>query len=168
MQFLMKQLIVIRHAKSDWGSGATTDFDRPLNDRGHKEAPAMAERLLAKGIHIDAFVTSTANRAKTTAAYFIKAFGKKEKELVLVPELYHAHSEVFYACIQLLPDALETVVIFSHNPGITDFVNSLGIAALDNMPTCGIFGVVAQTASWKDFEKAEKSFLLFDYPKLTA
>jgi phosphohistidine phosphatase len=69
----MKTLLLIRHAKSSWDTPSQKDFDRPLNDRGHHDAPAMAERLLDKGIKIDAFISSTANRALTTARYFARS-----------------------------------------------------------------------------------------------
>ena len=59
-----KILLIIRHAKSSWELGTLNDFDRPLNDRGKKDAPMMAKRLLDKKIKIDAFVSSPAKRAK--------------------------------------------------------------------------------------------------------
>ena len=58
-----KILLIIRHAKSSWEVGTLSDFDRPLNDRGKKDAPMMAKRLLDKKIKIDAFVSSPAKRA---------------------------------------------------------------------------------------------------------
>ena len=65
-----------------------------------------------------------------------------------------------------LPDEQETVAVFSHNPGITHFVNSLNTGIqIDNMPTCAIFAVSADITSWSGFVKAKKEFLFFDYPK---
>lgn len=161
----MKKLIIIRHAKSSWDSASATDFDRPLNDRGHKDAPAMAKRLLKKDIKIDAFVSSPANRALTTATYFAEAYEKKFKHIIQIPALYHPSMEVFYSVIEELENDLKTVAIFSHNPGITDFVNELTTARIDNVPTCGIFGVKADIKKWKEFAEAEKEFWFFDYPK---
>ena len=54
---------------------------------------------------------------------------------------------------------------FSHNPGITDYANTLTNVHTDNIPTCGIFAVQADVEKWQDFTKAEKMFLFFDYPK---
>ena len=62
----MKTLYIIRHAKSSWGDFSLPDFERPLNERGKKDAPEMAKRLLDKKINIDAFVSSPAKRAKST------------------------------------------------------------------------------------------------------
>jgi phosphohistidine phosphatase len=161
----MKKLLLVRHAKSSWDSPTLKDFDRSLNERGEQEAAAMAKKLFAQKIPIDAFLTSTALRARTTAGYFAKAYSLPEKKMILVDELYHAPANVFYNLINQLDDEWETVIFFAHNPGITDMVNSLGVARLDDMPTCGIFGVSAETKAWKDFKAAEKRFLLFDYPK---
>lgn len=162
----MKQLFVIRHAKSSWDSIGQTDFDRPLNERGHRDAPVMAHRLVKAGISFDALVSSPAKRALTTAGYFAEAFDVKKKEIIIADSLYHAPSATFYEVITRdLKDKWDTVALFSHNPGITDFVNSLGIVTLDNMPTCGIIGIKAATENWKDFPQAAKEFLLFEYPK---
>ncbi len=164
----LKQLFVIRHAKSSWGSPGLNDFDRPLNDRGHRDGPMMAKRLWDRGIRLDAIVTSPANRALNTAKYFSAEFHLAEKQVIEIPALYHAPVPAFYEVISntLLAD-WESVALFSHNPGITDFVNSSGLVQLDNMPTTCIFCFSFEAESWKDFKKAEKSLLFFDYPKLT-
>ncbi len=161
----MKQLLVIRHAKSSWDFSALNDFDRPLNDRGHKDAQAMAKRLFDKKIVIDAFISSTAKRAFTTATYFVETYQQKEKSIVGLPELYHADSSVFYDVINKIHDTLNTVAIFSHNPGITDFVNDLTATKIDNMPTCAVFAIKAHCKNWNDFKSSKKDFWFFDYPK---
>ena len=120
-----KTLLLVRHAKSSWDISNLTDFDRPLNDRGKKDAPAMAKRLINKKIHIDAFVSSPAKRAKKTAELFCKEYGKNEEEIIFITRLYHAPSEIFFEVISELNNNLNTVAIFSHNPGITEFVNQL-------------------------------------------
>lgn len=161
----MKQLLVVRHAKSSWDFSSMNDFDRPLNDRGHRDAPMMAKRLLHKQISIDAFISSTAKRAFTTATYFAEAYGLKDKNIIRVPELYHAAASIFYNVITNTDDAFNTIAVFSHNPGISEFVNELTDASIDNMPTCGIFAVTVHTGTWKDFIAAKKDFWFFDYPK---
>ena len=161
----MKQLLIIRHAKSSWDFSDLNDFDRTLNDRGYKDAPAMAKRFLNKKIAIDAFISSTAKRAFTTAIYFAEAFKHKEKSIVALPELYHAGSSVFYDVINKIDDTLNTVAIFSHNPGITNFINELTATKIDDMPTCAVFAVTIDCKHWCDFESAKKDFWFFDYPK---
>ena len=143
----------------------TPDFERPLNDRGKSDAPAMAKRLLKKGEGIELFVSSPAKRAITTCRFFADAFEVKEKKIRQVDELYHASTETFYSVIHELDDDKRSAAVFSHNPGITEFVNSLTDFKIDNMPTCAIFAVDIKTDSWKNFKKAEKKKRLFDYPK---
>lgn len=162
----MKTLLVIRHAKSNQ-SFIGADFARPLNERGNRDAPMMAKRLAERNIHIDAFVSSPAERAKKTAEFFSSQYKVLSDEIIFVPQLYHAPAPVFFQTIEALPDNLDSVAIFSHNPGITYFVNELTQVRIDNMPTCGIFAVQAAVESWSEFDTAKKEFLFFDYPKLT-
>jgi len=142
-----------------------SDFDRPLNDRGKKDAPAMAKRLIKAGIDIERFVSSPAKRARQTAEFFADEYGIKEKKIRFLPELYHAAQPVFESVVDGLDDDDDTVAIFSHNPGITGFVNTLTSAIrLDNMPTCAVFVVHSETKHWQDF-RATAKFGFFDYPK---
>lgn len=161
----MKTLYVVRHAKSSWGDLTQPDFDRPLNDRGQRNAPEMAQRLLSRGITIDAFVTSTAKRAMQTSLYFIAVFGRKPEELMLREDLYHAPSQVYFSVVAQQDDRYASLAIFGHNPGITAFVNELTSTSIDEMPTCAVFAVQADIKHWKDFPSAPKKFLFFDSPK---
>jgi phosphohistidine phosphatase len=161
----MKSVLLIRHAKSSWDNVLQKDFDRTLNGRGHKDAPAMAKRLLEKKIKIDTFISSPAIRALTTASYFAKVYGTKEKDIMTFPELYEAALPVFYNVVKKTSNTFNTIAVFAHNPGITDFANSLSNTQIDDMPTCAIYAVQADIEDWKDFEKAKKTFWFFDYPK---
>ncbi|UAY52044.1 SixA phosphatase family protein [Ferruginibacter albus] len=162
----MKQLLIVRHAKSSWDIGTLNDFERPLNDRGKKDAPEMAQRLIDKKINIDAFVSSPAKRAKKTCELFCSVYKQKEEDIIFVSALYHADVATFYQAIETIDDSFNTVAIFSHNPGITQFVNELVESVhIDNMPTCGIFSIKINADKWKDFKKSKKEFLFFDYPK---
>lgn len=161
----MKTLILIRHAKSSWDSPGLSDFDRPLNERGKADAPEMAKRLKEKNIDVDLFVSSPAKRAKKTAKYFAEAYDEKKGEILLIDDLYLATQPSFINAVTALDDKHETAALFSHNPGITEFASSLTKVRIDDMPTCAMFALQAETDSWKDFMKAEKKFLFFDYPK---
>mgnify|MGYP006778548137 CR=1 FL=1 len=161
----MKKLFIIRHAKSDQ-SFFGNDFERPLNERGRSDAPLMAKRLLDKKYKIDALVSSPAVRAKKTAELFSETLKMPAEEIIFISALYHAPPEVFYEVVSGLPDELDTVAVFSHNPGISYFVNSLNSGIkVDNMPTCAVFVVSADITAWSGFNKAKKEFLFFDYPK---
>lgn len=161
----MKTLLIVRHAKSSWDSADISDIDRPLNDRGKRDAPEMAHRLIKAGVVIDRFVSSPAKRARTTAEHFAHTYGRKDKEVRQVPDLYHADIPVFKQVVTALDDNDDTVAIFSHNPGITAFANALTDVRLDNMPTCAVFAVRNEAEHWKDFFSGEAKFWFFDYPK---
>ena len=154
----MKHLLLIRHAKSSWDDFSQKDFDRPLNHRGDRDAPAMAKHLLGKKIKIDAFVSSPAKRAYTTCKYFAEVYGKKEKTIIKVPQLYEPSVKAFYEVIKKLDDEFENVAFFSHNPGVTAFANELTDTGIDNMPTCGVFAVKIDAKDWKDFERRKKNY----------
>jgi len=163
----MKTLLLVRHAKSDWGNPALEDFDRPLNERGKRDAPAMARRLLDKNINIDAIISSPAKRAAKTAKAFAESYDLKKSRLQFKEELYMAGSAAFTAVIESADEKFESIAVFSHNPGITDFANELTNARIDNIPTCGVFAIKINTDTWKNFRNAPKEFWFFDYPKAT-
>lgn len=161
----MKTLVLVRHAKSSWSEPGLPDFDRPLNDRGRRDAADMAARMVARHLAPGLLVSSPARRALKTARYFADAFQYPREDIRLVPELYHPAVEALQRAVLALPDTASTVFLFSHNPGITDFVNSLTPVRIDNLPTSAVFAVALASAHWADWEHAERHFLFFDYPK---
>ncbi len=161
----MKSVILVRHAKSSWDDISVKDFDRPLNERGKRDAPVMAQRLLDRKININAFIASPAKRAQKTATIFAETYGIDKDTITKVPDLYLPAPEAFWSAIENAPAAAQTIAVFSHNPGITEFANSLTSIRVDDMPTCAMFAVTAAVDDWKDFRNAEKTFWFFDYPK---
>lgn len=164
----MKTLLIIRHAKSGWDNPSLSDFERTLTDHGRSDATMMAKRIKRIPIEIDAFISSPAKRAKKTAEAFMNEYKENEKKLSLIPSLYEATVKDFYNAVERLNDKENTVALFSHNPGITEFVNSLECSPVYNMPACAVFALKIKATRWKDFSMAEKEFLLFDYPKSEA
>jgi phosphohistidine phosphatase len=162
---MSKTIFLIRHAKSSWNDPLLKDFDRPLNERGKEDAPTMARKLKNKKIEIDAFVSSPAKRARQTSKYFAKEFDLKKHKIHLEAKLYEAGEEDFYSVFESLKNKWDNVAIFSHNPGITSFANSLTQTRIDDMPTCGIFAIKIKEDKWKNFRSAEKEFWFFDSPK---
>ncbi len=161
----MKTVIIIRHAKSGWDNAFASDFERTLNDRGNKDAYNMALRLKSRSIIIDACIASPAIRAASTAEIFATTIGWNSP--LFIPELYHASPITISKTIHNCNDQLNSIALFAHNPGITDFVNSLtNQIRTDNVPTCGMFAVNTAISSWKEFAQAEKNLLFYDYPKL--
>lgn len=161
----MKTLLLVRHAKSSHSFGIASDFDRPLNDRGFREASEMGKKLFKSKTSIDQFVSSPAIRAKTTAELFANEYDRKMKEIHFIPSLYNAAQEDFSDAIQQMQDAYDHIALFSHNPGITDFASSLTRTQITQMPTCSVFAVSAEVDFWKDFALAEKKFLFFLKPE---
>lgn len=162
----MKTLFIIRHAKSSWANFNQSDFERPLNERGHVNAPEMAKRLLNRKINIDAFISSPALRARQTCEHFCKIYNFDLKQIKFVDALYHASYKTIANVIAQTTDDLQSIAVFTHNPGITDYTNTLiENVHIDNMPTCGIFAVEAEADTWEAFSSANKKFLFFDYPK---
>ncbi len=128
----------------------------------------MATRVKARDIHIDAFISSPAKRAKKTAELFCETLEANKNDIIFISALYHAPAPVFFEVIKETAGNIETAAVFAHNPGITHFINLLTeTVQIDNMPTCGVFAVSADCHNWGDFEKAKKAFLFFDYPKNT-
>lgn len=111
------------------------DHDRPLDDRGLRDAPIMADLLKKLGYKMDKIVSSTANRAKTTAGYFAKA---NHLELNLEKHLYHGDPDDYLDVIHEQGEEVKALAMFGHNPGITYFANIIKQGATDNIPTCGI------------------------------
>jgi phosphohistidine phosphatase len=158
----VKKLVVIRHAKSSWSNALLEDFDRPLNERGKKDAPLMAKRLKEKKVVPDLLVTSPAKRANSTCKKFAKVFDIDKKKIVKNPKLYHASDNIILKTVKDFDEKHNVIFIFGHNPGFTDFVNIASNLEIDNIPTCGV--TVLEISSWKKFGKEKSKAVYFDYP----
>ncbi len=155
---------MIRHAKSDWKSGFS-DFERGLNQRGERDAPMMGKVLHDKKISPDIIITSSALRAKTTAKLIAKELLYDKKKIIKEDSLYLADEQTFYHVINSLHDKHNSAMIFSHNPGITTFVNSLTNSHIVNMPTCSIAHIKIDLQSWSHISCGVGELVFFDFPK---
>ncbi|OWK97435.1 phosphohistidine phosphatase [Kaistella haifensis DSM 19056] len=156
----MKTLILVRHAKSDWPED-TDDFDRPLAERGIENAHKMAAYLMQNGIHIDQFISSPALRALHTCEIFNETY---HIEILTNRKLYNANENNFESVIYDLNDDVNSVAMFSHNNGISNFANMMS-GDIFAFPTCGVAGFQVDCESWADFEGAKKKLLFFYEPK---
>jgi phosphohistidine phosphatase len=161
----VKRLLVIRHAKTHPAQWGQKDIDRVLNERGLQDAPMMAQRLLNRGISIDAFVSSPAKRAYATACFFAEAYQVPASGVQQIDNLYHPDAENLFRMVGRLPETVQTAALFSHNPGLTDFVNLLCDIRIDHLPTCGIFAVAADIKQWAEFRSTTRYFFFYDQPK---
>jgi phosphohistidine phosphatase len=161
----MKTLYVIRHAKSSWDNPTLSDFDRPLNKRGKKDAPAMGKRLAQRQVVPDLLLSSPAERAFTTCKIIAEEIQYPSGKIKTDKKLYHAEDAEILRIIQGLDNKYTCVCIFGHNPGLTDFVNLLADADIDNIPTCGIVVCALDIQSWDDASRKKGVVASFDYPK---
>ena len=138
----MIALALVRHAKSDWGTGLA-DHDRPLNERGRRDAPAMAERLAATDFRPQAILSSTAVRAATTAAFFSGAF---DVPVELQDELYGAPAPVLLRAAAL--SGRQHVMVVAHDPGMTVLAERLSGGGIGHMPTCAVAVFAWDTDEW--------------------
>jgi phosphohistidine phosphatase len=161
----MKKLYLVRHAKSSWDDPSLDDIDRPLNQRGKKDAPEMGERLKKQNILPDLLISSPGKRARSTANKIAKKIGYPKKDIQVHDALYHGSDDMLINIIRKLPDAVERVMLFGHNPGFTGFANQLCNINIYNIPTAGIVAIDFHTDSWKEVETGKGELVFFDYPK---
>ncbi len=161
----MKQLFIVRHAKSDWGDANLRDFDRPLNHRGHKNAPEMVSRLVEKSIKPDTIVSSPALRALTTAKYFASGWQIPAEQLSTNANIYEASVKTLLKVINDFNSGFDKVALFGHNPGLTDLLNYLTGEYISNMPTCSVAIIEFPFEDWKLISGGTGNLVLFDYPK---
>ncbi|QIG40101.1 phosphohistidine phosphatase [Microbacterium sp. 4R-513] len=136
----MTKLVLVRHAKSDWGDPDLDDHDRPLNDRGLRDAPRMAAQLAESGFLADAILSSTALRAATTADFFGAALGVPVE---LQERLYGAPASLLL--LAAAERGVGAVVVVAHDPGMTVLAGQLSDGGIGHMPTCAV-----ATFSWDE------------------
>ena len=161
----MKTLYVIRHAKSSWEPSFLHDFDRKLNARGKADALVMASRLKEKGMFPDFVVCSPAKRALKTAKRFMKVFDVPSSFITQEKQLYLPKLENIYDIIFSFTEDKQQIFLFTHNPGITEFVNDVANAKIINIPTSGIVAITFNNLKWNQITSGSGQVLFFDYPK---
>jgi phosphohistidine phosphatase len=161
----MKRLYLIRHAKSSWKEPMVPDFERPLNNRGKRDAPLMGQRLKSYQIQLDLLISSPAKRAAKTAKIIAKEIGFAKKRIVYDESIYEAGVSSLVHLIHHLQNSLNHVIVVGHNPGLTMFAEFLTDAAIENIPTCGIVCVEFATDSWEKIEAGSGTMVFFDSPK---
>lgn len=175
-------LTLLRHAKSSWGDRQQEDHERPLNDRGIRDAPEMAERLLARDSIPSLILCSSAQRTRETAVYALSVLGEPSPEIHYDNTLYMASADTLLAALEKVPDEASHVMLIGHNPGIEQLSAMLQGIAADTMPTASIrqfscnsiSGLRAQLAT-TDTQKisadgpndANIKLVYSDYPKNT-
>ncbi len=162
----MKRLTLVRHAKSDWSLAGQADWDRPLNKRGQRDAPEMARRLRSRRLKPDLILSSPAVRALTTATIMARELKVPATSLQQDERLYLASPADLLAVIRELGGTSKHVMVFAHNPGLTECANRLSAGEhIDNLPTCGVFTATCDLADWHSLDWGSGQQVEFDYPK---
>ena len=120
-----RDLLILRHAKSDWGTSASSDFDRPLAKRGKKDAPRVGAWLYREGMVPDAVISSPAERARETTIKVCKSMDLKEKKVVWDDRIYAAGLSELLQVLTRCPADASTVMLVGHNPGLEDLLEFL-------------------------------------------
>jgi phosphohistidine phosphatase len=162
---MRRQLTLLRHAKSSWDDAKLKDRDRPLNERGERDAPLMGKRLRARGARPTLIITSPAVRARQTAHIVAREIGYPLEFLQREEELYLASPDEILAVLARQDRSFKDVVVCGHNPGLTDLANRLTGAEIDNIPTTGVVVIGLDLKDWADLTGAQGELLMFDYPK---
>jgi phosphohistidine phosphatase len=162
---MAKQLIVVRHGKSDWAESGMSDFDRPLNHRGHKNAVEMAERMSRKSLIPALIVSSPAKRALTTAQHFSTVWNMPNQNIQREPSIYDENTTALLKVVNKLNNDYDRIALFGHNPGLTDFINYLANTHLYNLPTAAVAVIDFPFDDWLLVSKHTGNLFLFDFPK---
>jgi len=161
----VKKLYLIRHAKSSWSEEGMSDFERPLNKRGKKDLPFMANRLKEFGVKPDLILSSPAKRAQKSAKTIAETINYSADNISYDESLYDSSYTTYRYLLDSLDDKLNTVFIVAHNPTLTEVGERLSGAILTNIPTCSIVCIEFDVKSFKDIEEGSGKIIFFDYPK---
>ena len=161
----MKTLVLVRHAKSSWDEPGLDDHERPLNERGLRNAPLMGHRLAERGTVPDVIRSSTAVRARSTAQLMARAMGLMHEHVELDERLYGASPETILDIASEVDDGIGTVMIVAHDPGLSDLAFSLSDSTIEHMPTCAVAEFRFDVETWREAVDAEPVDSWFDTPR---
>jgi phosphohistidine phosphatase len=161
----MKRLYLVRHAKSTWECDWLDDVERPLNDRGKRDAPAMGALLKRLGYIPDIIISSPAARAYATARIVAEQIGYDSDAIVIREQLFDATTRDILQVIESIDEQHRSAMLFGHNPGLTSTANRLSGAGIDNVPTSGVVAIDLPATAWHDSGATTGSLRSFEYPK---
>lgn len=163
---LPRRLTLVRHAKSDWSLPGQADWDRVLNRRGQQDAPEMARRLRARKLQPDLILSSPAVRALATASIMARELKVPAEHIAPDERLYLADPAQILEVIRELGGSAGHLMVFGHNPGITECANRLSTGdTIDNLPTCGVFTARYAVDDWSRLDWGSGVEAEFDYPR---
>jgi len=156
----MKKLIIIRHAKSSWDA-PLSDIDRPLTQKGIKDAHVVAEKC--KKYLPSKFViwSSTAKRASETAQIFAQTILYPLENIVYREDLYTFELHKLENVIKSCSNDFENVILFGHNEAITNFVNKFGDIIVNKVPTAGFVSIEFDSDRWENINRGKTNKIIF-------
>ena len=154
----MKTLLILRHAKSSWKYPELSDYDRPLNSRGKRDAPRMGKYLRQQGLIPDRILTSSAKRARKTANKVAKSCGYTGK-VKKIAAFYDAVPGIYFETLQALPDKYQSVMVVGHNPTMERLVNYL-TGQIERMPTAALAHIDLPIQQWEALDLYTKGTLV--------
>lgn len=161
---MKRTLILVRHAKSSWDAIDLSDTERPLADRGKRDAPMMGKRLAKQPVKPDLILSSPARRAFATAEIIANELGYKAKDIVVDDRLYATDAGTLLAVIGGLKDKLKCVMLFGHNPEFSELAHRLS-GEITLLPTCAVAQFMFETKSWANIDEAKPADVVLDCPK---
>jgi phosphohistidine phosphatase len=162
---MAKILYLVRHAKSSWSDMSISDFDRPLNKRGQRDAPEMGRRLQQQGVKPEIILCSPAKRTRETVDLLAGEFGGTMETVRFDERIYEAGPETLLDLIRSLPDSCCSAMLIGHNPSIGWMVTQLADARVENMPTCAVATLELTVERWEETGRHTCRLLDFNYPK---
>jgi len=143
-----KELQVVRHAKSSWDYDGIADIDRTLKERGILNAYEISRKLKLNSKIPDRIISSPADRAMHTAVIFARVFDLQFKDFQINNILYESSLEKILELIRGLPGDCHSVMLFGHNPDVTDLVNHFVKKPVENIPTSGVAILTFVSPGW--------------------
>lgn len=162
---MSKSLYLVRHAKSDWSIPGRKDFERDLNPRGMLDAPNMGKKLFEMKVMPDLIVSSNAVRAKATAEFISEQIQYNVENILFREEIYEASLRTMLAVINELPENINNIMLFGHNPGLTYLAEYLTKEDIGDIPTCGVVAIEFNTDHWVEISGGTGKLNWFIYPK---
>ena len=153
----MKNLLILRHAKSSWEFTDLSDHDRPLNDRGKRDARRMGKVLLKARLVPQLIISSSAVRARSTAEKVAKTSGYKG-EISIDSSLYRTGSSAYLNASRRQTNQYDTILIVGHNPDVEHLLEIL-TGNVMTVPTCGLTYVKLSIEKWLDLKDDKKGEL---------
>lgn len=161
----MKQLLIVRHAKSSWDNPGLEDYQRPLLERGKKKTRYIVDYLLKQQIQPDLIISSHATRALNTAKIIAHALFISDEKIIISKNLYHGDSESLFNQFYDMKDEVNSLMLVGHNPTLTYFSNYFLDKKIDNLPTSGVVCIEFKTDSWAQIETAKRKTRFVISPK---